>query len=168
MHLCFPLLSLLDIPRHYVSPSLRCLSFFIFLCIWSLGGEWPLTPLGNNLLLRSELVPMQDCRIYFPWRSYLLIPLKSVQGLAQVLVITALTHTSWVYAMPHVVAWYVPLASSYNLLLFLGYNHACECSMHLWLCLISFLNPIYMHDFRRHDIHMNTCIFIIIAQLFII
>ena len=27
---------------------------------WSLGGERPLTPLGNSLLLRSELVPIHE------------------------------------------------------------------------------------------------------------
>ena len=59
-------LSLLDTPRHYVSPSLGCQYFLIFLCTWSPGGEWPLSPLGNSLLLRSELVPIQDCQVYFP------------------------------------------------------------------------------------------------------
>ena len=98
MHLFFfsSLLSLLDTPKRYVSPSLGCLYFLIFLCTWSSGGEWPLSPLGNSLLLRSELVPIQDCGVYFPRRSYRLIPLKSIQRLAQVLDCTALADASWV------------------------------------------------------------------------
>ena len=30
------------------------------LCNCSLGGEWPLTPLGNSLLLRSELISIYE------------------------------------------------------------------------------------------------------------
>ena len=107
------------------------------------GGEWHLPPLGNSLLFMTELVPIQDCQVYFPQRFHQLIPLKFIQGLAQVLDCTTLAHASWVYAMPHVVVWYVPLASSYSLLLFLGYNHACECSIHLCICLI--IPQSYLH-----------------------
>ena len=49
MYLCFPLLSLLDTLRHYVSSSVGCLYFLIFLCTWFPGGEWPLSSLGNSL-----------------------------------------------------------------------------------------------------------------------
>ena len=114
MHLCFPLLSLLDTLRRYVSSSLGCLYFLIFPCTWSPRSELPLSPLDNSLLFKTELIPIQDCRVYFSQRSHRRIPLKSVQGLAQILDSTALAHASWVYTMPHVVARYVFLASSHN------------------------------------------------------
>ena len=79
MHLYFPLLSLLDTPRHYVLSSLGCLYFLIFLCTWSLGGEWPLSPLDNSLLFKTELVPIKDCRVYFPRHSYQLIVIHKLK-----------------------------------------------------------------------------------------
>ena len=56
----------LNTPRHYVLPSLGCLYLLSFLYTWSTGGEWPLSPLGNSLLFRTELLRIQDCRVYFP------------------------------------------------------------------------------------------------------
>ena len=64
----------------------------LFFCTWSLGSKWPLSPLGNSLLLKSELVPIHKWRVYFSRPSHLFISLKSVQGLAQVLDNTALAH----------------------------------------------------------------------------
>ena len=42
------------------------LTFILLFYTWSRGGEWPLSPLGNSLLLRSELVPIHERRVYFP------------------------------------------------------------------------------------------------------
>ena len=72
------------------------------------GGEWPFSLLGNSLLFRSELVPIHEWRIYFPWPSHWSISLKTGQGLAQALHSTAL-------APLRVEAQYVSLASSYNI-----------------------------------------------------
>ena len=133
--------------------SLTCNLILLF-CTLSPEGEWPLSPLGNSLLFWSELVPIHEWRVYFPWPSHRSIPLKSGQGLAHT---SSVLSASWVYAMPHMVAQYVPLASSYNPLLFLRHHHACTCFMHLCIYLISFLNPICMHDFHRYSIYEHMC-----------
>ena len=96
----FPLLSLLGTLRHYVSPSLGCVyryaleryvlpsssapPYSSFSRTWSSGGKWPLSPLGNSFLFKTELVPIQDCLVYFPQCSYRLILVKFVHGLTQV------------------------------------------------------------------------------------
>ena len=55
-------------------------------------GEWPLSPLGNNLLLKSELVHIHEWRVYFSRPLHRPIPFKSGWGMAQVLDSTALVH----------------------------------------------------------------------------
>ena len=80
MHLCFPFFSLLNTPRRYISSSLECLYFLIFLYTWSPRGQWPLSPLDDSLLLRSKLVPIRERRVYFLRPSYWSIPLKFGRG----------------------------------------------------------------------------------------
>ena len=51
-----------------MSHSLGCgyhVTFLSFLT-WSPGSIWLYKLLGNSLLLRIELVPIQDSRVYFP------------------------------------------------------------------------------------------------------
>ena len=73
-------LYLLDTSRHYVSPSLGCQYFLIFLCTWPPRGEWSLSPLGDNLLFRSELVPILSDGFTFPNPHTGLFALKSFMG----------------------------------------------------------------------------------------
>ena len=96
-----PLISftLLNTPRRYVSSSLRC---NLPLVLGPLGGEWPLSSLGNSLLFRSKLISIHKWRICFPRPSYRSIPFKSGQGLAQAL-------DSTVLAYCELEAQYVPL-----------------------------------------------------------
>ena len=70
------------------------LTYKLNFCTWFSGGEWPLSPLGNSLLLKTELVHIHDCRVYFSRLSHWHIPLKSIQELAQVILLdsTALAH----------------------------------------------------------------------------
>ena len=89
--------------------SLTCILFF---STWSPGGEWALSPLRNNLLLKFELVPIHEWSVYFPRPSHLSIPFKFGRGLAQVLDSIALAHCK-------VDARYAPFTSSYNLSSFL-------------------------------------------------
>ena len=68
------------------------ITWILLFCTWSPGGEWPLSFLGDSLLLRFEFVPMHEWRVYFSWPSHRSIPLKSVRGLAQIIDSTALAH----------------------------------------------------------------------------
>ena len=73
-------LSLLDMPKRYVSLSLGCQYFLIFLCTWSPRGEWPLSPLGNSLLLKSELYLYRIAGFTFPDTPTNLFPLNLFKG----------------------------------------------------------------------------------------
>ena len=121
---------LMQVHLTFLSLSLTCNLNF---CSWSFGGEWPLSPLGNSLLLRTELVPIHECWVYFPRPSHWPIPLKSGQGLAQVILLdsTGLAHYE-------VDAQYVPLQVLVILLFILVHNYAWTCYMHLCTCYISY------------------------------
>ena len=67
-NLYFPF-TLFNIHRRYVLPSLGCL-LLSFIRTWSPRGKWPLSPLDNSLLFKTEFVPIRDCRVYFPRLSY--------------------------------------------------------------------------------------------------
>ena len=60
------------------------LSLINFSISWSPGSSWPFQLLGNSLLFRTELVPIKECRVYFPRPPHRSIPLNFNPGLAQV------------------------------------------------------------------------------------
>ena len=107
--------------------SLTCFSLF---CTWSLGGEWPLSPLGNNLLLRSELIHIHEWWVYFPRPSHRSISLKFGRELAQVLDSTALAHCK-------LEARYVPLQVLMIILLSWTWSY-----MHILYALMNMLHII--------------------------
>ena len=98
----------------FLSLSLTCNLNF---CTWSSGGEWPLSPLGNSLLLKTELIPIHDLQVYFPRLSHLHIPLKSIQGLAQVILLDSTTLAHY-----EVEAWHL-LLQVLVILFILVHNH---------------------------------------------
>ena len=46
--------------RPQVQPYLSSFACILLLYTWSSGGEWPLSPLGNSLLLRFKLLPIYE------------------------------------------------------------------------------------------------------------
>ena len=107
-----------------------------------------LSPLGNNLLFRSELVPIHEWRVYLPQPSHRSIPLKSGRGLAQVLDSITLVHCK-------VEARYVPL--QVLIISFISWTWSCVhmpfAFMHmLHLIPSSFLHAWFPYIFF-HSIH---------------
>ena len=91
LNILMPLLILDFMQVHLTFISLS-LTYILIFCTWSPRGEWPLSSLGNSLLLRSKFIPIHKWRVYFLQPSHHSIPLKSGQGLAQVLDSTSLAH----------------------------------------------------------------------------
>ena len=120
---------LMKVHLTFLSLSLTCNLIFY---TWSPWGEWPLSPPSNSLLLRTKLIPIQECRVYFLWPLHQSIPIKSGQGLAQVILLDSTTLAHY-----EVGAQYVPLQ-----VLVIIFHSCALSSMHMLYAFIRMLHTL--------------------------
>ena len=118
----------------------------LLLCTWSPRGEWPLSPLGNSLLLRSGLIPIHEWWVYFPRLSYQSIPLNFSRELIQVLDNTAMAHYK---VEARYVSLQVLIVYSFSYMIM----HA--NALYLCICFISYLTHTCMHTLHGHNIYLH-------------
>ena len=156
--------------RSQMQPCLSSFTCILLLCTWSFGGEWPLSPLGNNLLLRSELVPIHEWWVYFPWPSHWIVLLRFGRGLAQVLDSIALAHCelearfvylqviiifSFLYIIMHAGFLCIYACVLYSITIILTCMAFIDMT-HIYT-IISCLHVGYVHDIQTFTTFTNFC-----------